>query len=101
MTTPENEWREDWEKDFRKQFAIKAAPNNAEDNLKALLLEKYWQHGIITDMVDFIQKLLDQHSAHLVERLQDMAIVDDYGEERKTGFQIAKDLAIDIVKTTT
>lgn len=62
--------KSEWEDDFRKQFAIKATPNNSEDAVKAVLLEKYWQHGVMTEMVDFIRDLLQQQTERDIERME-------------------------------
>lgn len=78
MTTPAHEWREVLVKKWQAKYEIHPS-----------------------DLRDIIEDTLTTHTAHLVERIESMAIVDDYGEERKIGFQIAKDQAIDIVKGKT
>lgn len=85
MTTQENEWREQFDKTFY------------EGERNSVCCKKHKAFATPIEIKTFIQNLLTTHSAHLVERISDMAIVDDYGEERKTGFQIAKDKAIDII----
>lgn len=100
MTTPANEWRSNFEK-YLEQVCFEANPTVLDDDMPDFFddwLGKQSGEDYIRLADEYAKHILDQHSAHLVERIENMAIVDDYGEERKIGFQIAKDQAIDIVK---
>lgn len=96
QNTPANEWREEELGIEDSLFELKclfADINGYEFDGEVGTLSLYGMKR-----VERLINLITAHSAHLVERISDIAIVDDYGEERKIGFQIAKDQAIDIVK---
>jgi hypothetical protein len=81
MNTPAKEWREDIERIF-KDYVFK-------EELKS-----------------FIQKILDQHSAYLVERIEELGdtfntyewVSDKCADEAHVAVQTFKEQAIDIVK---
>lgn len=95
MTTQENEWREESEIAVFWDEMASFLPKSIE---RSALGDEKICNAFRAMYPKMKAHLLDQHSAHLVERIENMAIVDDYGEERKIGFQIAKDQAIDIIK---
>jgi len=93
MTTPAKEWREEFDKQFTPH--IGNHPEGAD-------------HGIADDIKDFIQNLLDQHSAQLVERVEklrketdSLVPVDNYEHpeyDQAVGFNQAIDEVVDIVR---
>jgi hypothetical protein len=57
MTTPANEWREEFERFMKTHSTFQGGLSS----------------NIIPDLKDFIQNLLDQHTAHLVEKILKLA----------------------------
>lgn len=91
MTTPANEWREEFDKEFTHE--------RSESILLTTDYKRYINPYIDPDKIkDFIQNLLDQHTAHLVERLKKMDF--EYQCLECGDYGVARDQAIDIVKDT-
>lgn len=67
---PNNTFREEeLREDFANKFAIKVTPNNAEDETKAFLLEKFWKETTLNDMADYWLSKIHDSQRRLVEEI--------------------------------
>ena len=95
MTTQNNEWREEFDKQFNPVEALKATQDGGTINIRHV--------DVSENIKDFIQNLLDQHSARLVERIESLKRIADEAPDGladiwQKAHNQALDQAIDIVK---